>query len=158
MFRQRHVLAWNMEPRNDSSPPKLTKVLRATILALGLALLAAVAIPNFIPARVVVSMNTCVFNQMWIETAKRRWAAENRKSARDIPTATEVLAYVRKTTPMWNGSQLPRNWVRPEVPACVFSHRAYTIGSLRQPVHCDEAAGHQWNDHEYRFHYSLRGE
>jgi hypothetical protein len=146
-----------MEPRKDSSPPKLTKALRATILAFVLALLAAVAIPNFIPARLVMSMNTCVFNQMWIESAKRQWASENHKSAHDIPSDTEILAYLRKTPPMWNGSPLPPNLVPRHVPVCVFSHRAYTIGSVSQPVRCDELAGHQWNDHEYRFHYGLKG-
>ena len=54
-----------------------------------------------------MSMNSCTFNQMWIESAKRHWATVNHKAPYDIPSGTELLASMRQVTPMWATRKLP---------------------------------------------------
>jgi len=53
-------------------------------------LLAAMAIPSFIPARNVAYRNACINNLRQIETAKAAWAEANHKSATDIPTMDDL--------------------------------------------------------------------
>jgi hypothetical protein len=57
-------------------------------------LLAAIAIPNFIQARNVAMKNACINNLRQIDAAKQQWALENKKQSSDIPTDTELSAYM----------------------------------------------------------------
>jgi prepilin-type N-terminal cleavage/methylation domain-containing protein len=43
-------------------------------------LLAALAVPNFIKARVTAQKNACLNNLKQIDSAKKQWALENRKT------------------------------------------------------------------------------
>ncbi|MBK7999442.1 MAG: hypothetical protein IPK15_12210 [Verrucomicrobia bacterium] len=117
--------------------------------------MAAIAIPNFVRARVVVSMNSCVFNQMWIETAKRHWAAENHKRLDAVPTDAELLNSMRKVTPMWSRSTVFRAQVPNQLPTCFLLPTHYAVGSITNPIHCNAMESHQWDEAEYRFHYAL---
>ncbi|MGD0744940.1 MAG: hypothetical protein ABSA45_07280 [Verrucomicrobiota bacterium] len=60
------------------------------------ALLAAVAIPNFVKARSVSQQNACINNLRQIDAAKNEWALEKGKTAPDIPTREDLLPYVRR--------------------------------------------------------------
>ncbi len=53
-------------------------------------LLAAIAIPNFVKAREESQRNTCIAWLRQIEGAKNSWALENKKTATDIPTASDL--------------------------------------------------------------------
>lgn len=153
---QRHLLALPMKHHNDSNPRNRGRFIRFVLGITVIVLLAAIAIPNYVRARVSMSMNTCVFNQMWIETAKRRWAAESHKSSDAVPTDAELLAHMRKVTPMWSGSPVFRAQVPSQLPTCILYQRPFPIGSVSQPIQCDAMPGHHWAEHEYRFHYALK--
>lgn len=119
-----------------------------------LGLLAAIAIPNYVRARVVVSMSSCIDHQMWIETAKRRWAAENHKPSDAVPTDAELLTYMRKVTAMWSG----RKHIVPflaQLPTCFLISTHYAVGCVTNPIHCNATESHRWDEAEYRFHYAL---
>ncbi len=54
-------------------------------------LLAAIAIPNLIKARVQAQKAACVANLKTMEGAKATWALENRKSSSDVPTDADLF-------------------------------------------------------------------
>ena len=60
-------------------------------------LLAAVAIPNMIKARNQAQTQSCIANLKTIDGAKQQWGLENRKATTDVPTTTEVAAYLKAT-------------------------------------------------------------
>jgi hypothetical protein len=64
------------------------------------AMLAAIAIPNFVKARATAQNNACLNNLRQIEGAKQMWALENKKSQDDIPTWQDLKSYLgsRKLT------------------------------------------------------------
>ncbi len=93
-------------------------------IPLGLAalgLLLAVAIPNFVKARVVASKNSCLENLKRIEEAKVRWARDRRVTNRAVePSATELFGESR--------------YIR-DVPTC-FLDGTYAIGKLSERPRC----------------------
>jgi len=65
-----------------------------------IALLAAIAIPNFVKARSVSQKSACIANLKQIEGAKANWAMEMKKANTDTPTPTELFGttlYIRVT-------------------------------------------------------------
>jgi len=63
-------------------------------------LLLAIAIPSFIPARNVVSQNSCMNNLRMIDSAKESWALAKQKTNGEDVVTSEVNAYIRgNTTP-----------------------------------------------------------
>src|SRR5687768_13147098 len=56
-----------------------------------IALLAAVAIPNFLKARTLSQKNTCIANLKQIQTAKISWALETKKNTTHPPPDTGDL-------------------------------------------------------------------
>jgi hypothetical protein len=60
-----------------------------------IALLAAIAIPNFIGARTTSAQNACVNNLRQLDGAKIQWALENHKTTNDIPTFADVAPYMK---------------------------------------------------------------
>lgn len=83
-------------------------------------LLAATAIPSFLPARPVAFRNACVFNLRAIQDAKIQWARVNHKVATDTPSEVEL----------YGSSGFLRH--RPECPR----GGVYTIGSVGQNPTC----------------------
>jgi len=69
-----------------------------TFVILLLALLAAIAIPNFIRARTRPSGNACLANLKQIEGAKEQWALDNKKTAGAPVDAAEVNTYLKNST------------------------------------------------------------
>jgi hypothetical protein len=60
------------------------------------AMLAAIAIPNFVKARTVSQQNACINNLRQIDGAKNEWALEKGKKNGDVPTKEDLLPYLSK--------------------------------------------------------------
>ncbi len=58
-------------------------------------LLAAIAIPNFVKARVTTQKNACVNNLRIIDGAKQQWALENHKDASATPMPADLDKYIQ---------------------------------------------------------------
>ena len=61
-------------------------------------LLLAIAIPNFVPSRNIVSQNPCVNNLRQIDAAKEDWAKERGKTNGEDVVISEVNTYIRGNT------------------------------------------------------------
>ncbi len=61
-------------------------------------LLAAIAIPNFVRARVTSQQNACINNLRLLDGAKQQWALENRKVASTVPVASDIAPYLGRGT------------------------------------------------------------
>jgi prepilin-type N-terminal cleavage/methylation domain-containing protein len=63
-----------------------------------IALLAAIAIPNFVKARQASQKSACIANLKQIDGAKATWALENKKTSADTPTTAMLYGatnYIR---------------------------------------------------------------
>lgn len=63
-----------------------------------IALLAAIAIPNFVKARATSQKSACIANLKQVDGAKATWAMEQKKANTDTPNDTDLFgstAYVR---------------------------------------------------------------
>ena len=89
-----------------------------------IAVVSAIAIPNFVKARKASQQNACLNNLHRIDAAKQQWAVENQKSDRDTPTRADLEPYLPKT----------------QFPACPAGG-TYTIGRVGEPPECS-VAGH----------------
>ena len=88
-----------------------------------IALLAAIAIPNFVKARQASQRSACIANLKQIERAKATWALETKKVGTDSPADTDLYgstAYIR---------------VQPSCPAV----GAYTVGTVDTRTSCSLA-------------------
>src|SRR3989442_9622634 len=56
-----------------------------------IALLAAIAIPNFVKARTASQKSACIANLKQIDGAKATWALEQKKTSADVPVGTTDL-------------------------------------------------------------------
>jgi hypothetical protein len=59
-----------------------------------IALLAAIAIPNFVKARQTAQMNACINNLRLIDSAKQQWALETQKDESALPTTDNLQQYL----------------------------------------------------------------
>src|SRR4051812_255212 len=87
-------------------------------------LLLAMAIPNFIKSRSVISMNACANNLRWIESAKKEWARQSH-ATNEVPTEADLLPFLAP----------PDQRPAAAFPACPGGGR-YTIGAVREPPKC----------------------
>jgi len=60
-----------------------------------IALMAAIAVPNFIKARTTAQTNFCINNLRQIDGAKQEWALENKKQETDTPTPEQLEPFLR---------------------------------------------------------------
>ena len=60
-------------------------------------LLSAIAVPNFVRARIVSQTSACINNLRQIDAAKQQWALEQGKTSTDTVTSDAVLTYVGKS-------------------------------------------------------------
>ncbi len=104
-------------------------VLNGVALALCpiLALLAAIAVPNFVKARNASASNACVANLKTIDGAKATWALENRKQQSETPTDADLFG--------------PTSYIR-EKPACP-ANGLYTINPVDSKPTCT-VRGHRF--------------
>jgi len=66
-------------------------------------LLAAIAIPNLVKARLTTQKNACISNLKEIDGAKEQWAIENKKSTGATIVKTEVDTYIKGGAPACPG-------------------------------------------------------
>lgn len=85
-----------------------------------IALLFAIAIPNFVKARNTAQMNACINNLRLIDSAKQQWALEKGKDSTAMPTQDDIQPY------------LGRDHIMPNCPA----GGAYDIKSLQVMPTC----------------------
>jgi len=62
------------------------------------AMLAAIAIPNFVKARQTAQQNACINNLRQIQAAKDQWALEKNKPATAVPTWEDIQPYLGRGT------------------------------------------------------------
>jgi hypothetical protein len=67
-------------------------------IAIFIALLAAIAIPNFIGATTTRSQNSCVNNLRHMDGAKQQWQLEHKKSTNDTPTFEDLAPYLGRSS------------------------------------------------------------
>lgn len=61
-------------------------------------LLAAIAIPSFVRARLTSQQNACINNLRQIDGAKDQWAIENNQPATATPVAADIDVYLKGAT------------------------------------------------------------
>jgi prepilin-type N-terminal cleavage/methylation domain-containing protein len=59
-------------------------------------MLASIAIPNFVRARVTSQQNACLNNLRQIDGAAQAWALENKKNSSDTYTLSVLRPYLRR--------------------------------------------------------------
>jgi prepilin-type N-terminal cleavage/methylation domain-containing protein len=87
------------------------------IVVLIIAILLAIAIPNFESARESSRAKTCQTNLRQMDTAKEHWAMENGRVASDSPTAAELV------------TEYMRARYEDQLPVCP-SGGTYTLGNM----------------------------
>jgi prepilin-type N-terminal cleavage/methylation domain-containing protein len=93
------------------------------IVVLIIAILLAIAIPNFLRARESSRAKSCQGNLRQIETAKEQWAMDNKKAATDTPSAADLVdEYMKGTVDT--------------LPLCP-SAGSYTVGDMSTRPTCD---------------------
>ena len=90
-------------------------------------LLAAIAIPNFIRARITSQKNACINNLRQIDGAKEQWALENKKSSGSTTVDTEVNTYIKGGAPTCPGGGTYTYNVVDTNPACSLSASGHSL-------------------------------
>src|SRR5947207_14397627 len=92
-------------------------------------LLAAIAIPNFVRARLTAQQNACINNLRQIDSAKQQWALENRQPTTALPVEADINPYLGRT-----GSTT--NVVCPSGGIAATFASSYQINPLTNPPSC----------------------
>ena len=95
--------------------------LRLFTIFAGLALLAAIVLPNFIREPNTSPKNTCINNLRLIDSAIQQWALENNKTNSDVPTWEVLRKYLNR-----GGTQIPK---------CPLGG-TYTLGTVMDEPKC----------------------
>ena len=104
------------------------------IVVLIIAILLAIAIPNFMRARETSQAKSCQANLRQIETAKEQWAMDEKKSSGDTPVTTDLASAYMKA-----------------FPSCPSGAEVYTIGDMSTRPSCTNGPdGAEFGD--YNFH------
>ena len=96
------------------------------IVVLIIAVLLAIAIPNFLRARETSRAKACTGNMRQMETAKEQWAMDTKAASTATPTAADLVDEYMKGTP-------------DTLPTCPSSG-AYTLGDLSTRPVCSVGA------------------
>ena len=94
-----------------------------------IALLAAIAIPNFVKARTSSQKTACIANLKQIDGAKATWAMEMKKSSSATPVATEIFGatlYIREQPGCPGGGTYALLAVDTK-PTCTLSTEGHTL-------------------------------
>ncbi len=88
------------------------------IVVLIIAVLLAIAIPNFMKARDTSRAKACVANLRQIDTAKMQWAMDNKKVGTDVPVEADLIpTYIKNALSCPSGGAYTINAVDTN-PAC----------------------------------------
>jgi len=90
-------------------------------------LLAAIAVPNFVQARLTARRNTCINNMRLISAAKDQTALESNLNETDTPTTAQLSPYLKQG-------------VVPNEPIS-GSSTSYTIGAISINPTCTNSGG-----------------
>lgn len=95
-----------------------------------IALLAVIAIPNFIKARNSARVKACMANLRVMNGAKAQWAFDARAANTVVPTSTDIGPYMRDGMPACpaNGTYRIRRLSRP--PNCSYWPDGHTLANL----------------------------
>jgi len=83
---------WRTVANGNQHPAKLL----AASAVVPIAMISAIAIPNFVKARQTSQKNACINNLRMIDAAKQQWALENKKTGTDTPTRADLKPYLGK--------------------------------------------------------------
>ena len=93
-------------------------------------LLATVAIPNFLKARIAAQKNSCIANLRMVDSTVQQWAVENRKQSTDAYALsdTTLLGYFKGSSMPYcpgGGTYSPGSEVA-LAPTCSFASLGHT--------------------------------
>src|SRR6266446_1552066 len=94
-----------------------------------IALLAAIAIPNFVKARTASQKTACIANLKQIDGAKATWALEQKKASSATPVPTDIYGatlYIRETPGCPGGGTYSLLAVDTK-PTCTLSTEGHTL-------------------------------
>ena len=94
-------------------------------------LLAAIAIPNFVRARLTSQQNACINNLRLIDAAKQQWALEKGQQSTATPQGTDLQPYLGRGT----AGELPTCPVDPATPPTFTT--SYTINAVSTKPTCN---------------------
>jgi prepilin-type N-terminal cleavage/methylation domain-containing protein len=99
-------------------------------------ILAAIAIPNFIRARIQANAKACVNNLKQIDGAQQQWALEKKKDNSATVTKADLEAYMRDSTNSF---------------VCPSNGSAYTLTVVGTPPVCPNysAGSEEFSGHKY---------
>lgn len=103
--------------------PKPRRSRRKFKIVLGIvavAVLALIAIPNFVKARSTECKNSCVNILRQIDGAKEQWALEASKNPGDPPDEAAIARYIKGG----------------EMPTCPLDKRPYQVGNVGELPRC----------------------
>lgn len=96
-----------------------------------IALLAVIAIPNFLKARNSARVKACLSNLRVLDTAKTQWAFDAKQANNAVPASTDIIPYLRDgrmpDCPA-NGSYRIRRLLRQ--PNCSLWPEGHTLANL----------------------------
>lgn len=87
-------------------------------------LLAAIAIPNFVKARLTAQKNACINNLRQIDDAKQQWAIETKQASLATPNEAQLAPYLGRDP---NATTIAYSC--PSDPSGVFGN-SYTINAV----------------------------
>ena len=94
-----------------------------------IALLAAIAIPNFVKARQASQKSACIANLKQIDGAKATWALEQKKVSTDTPVDTDLFGstqYIRDKPECPGGGTYALNDVQTK-PTCTQTASGHSL-------------------------------
>lgn len=99
-----------------------TTTKRIVVYGTLLLLFGALALPNFVKARMHPCANACINNLRQIDGAKEQWALENKKSAGYVPTPEDEVAI--------------SGYIKGGRPSCPGGGK-YSFNAIDKPPSCD---------------------
>jgi hypothetical protein len=101
----------------------------------GFLLLAAIAIPSFIPARYAAQRNACINNLRQLHEAKAKWAELNGKATLEAPTELDLFGTNGTNGLLRKPLSCPRGGTYKlgrldELPTCSFAHKRHRLDGI----------------------------